>query len=127
MIVNFWMSKSKNQLATSELSPDKFYSINFLNIDFILREKINKKQIFELQTNLIERSGFNPMRTVGFFIPSIGSIGYSYSPTQKMYYKLSLTSFKSPVFIIRCPATGKIIDFEEISIQVEIRETNGWF
>ena len=127
MIVNFWMSKTSNQLPTSELSPDKFYSINFLSINFILTKKVMTNNIFEIQSNLIERSGFNPMKTVTFFRVPVGSKHYSYEPTQKMYYKLSLTNFRAPVFILRCLATGDIIDFDEIAIQVEIRESNGWF
>ena len=127
MIANFWKTESRNQFLSSELSPDKFYSANFVKISIVFKKPIESCKIHELQTNLIERSGFNPMRSVTFFCLSIGQKCITYIPTQKMYYKLSLSNLNAPVFNVRCIDTGEQIDVKEISVQLEIRETNGWF
>ena len=127
MIANFWITKFKNQLINSELSPDKFYSVNFVNINLVFDKSLVKTKIYEIQTNLIDRSGFNPMRTVTFFCNPSGENVFTYSPTQKIFYKLSLSNFNAPLFIVRCIESGDIIDFRDISVQLEIRETNGWF
>ena len=126
MIANFWITQSNKQLISSELSQNKFYSANFLKIIIVFKESIKSSTIFELQTNLIERSGFNPMRTVSFFSPSIGQNYLNYEPTQKMYYKLSLSNFNAPVFILRNTESSELIEIKEIAVQLEIKETNGW-
>ena len=127
MIANFWITKTKNQLIGSELSSDKFYIANFAKVNIIFPKNLEASKIYELQTNLIERSGFNPMRSVTFFSLAIGQNCYTYMPTQKIYYKMSLSNFKAPVFTVRCVETGDYIDIQEIAVQLDIRETNGWF
>ena len=127
MIANFYISDTKSHLISADLSSDKFYLVNFLNINIILKEENKNCKLFELETNLIERSGFNPMRTLTFFIIPIGHNFYSYLPPQKIYYKLSLSNLKSPIFVLREPSSGEIVPIRDISVQLELRETNGWF
>ena len=109
-----------------DLRTDKLYEISFLKINFVLEKARTSTTIVQVQSNLIDRSGFNPLRTVSFAIAEVGSRQCLIEPAQKIFYKLRGTDFKTPVFKIYCPSTDETIPFTEISVQIKIRESDGW-
>ena len=129
MIVNYCSSDPSNRykLGSILFKDNLHWEFSVINFVGVFKKPVKYQGIYELSTNMIERDSGNLPRAIAYLFITTDSSHISFSPTQKISYKLRFHDLSNTVFIFRAVETNEIIEFVEIAFQIEIRETYGRF
>ena len=106
-----------------DANSDLQFRITHLYIAFdrmIFTKPISATSLLSLQSNLIDKSSFNPHQDLIFLPASDLSTSVHYTPTQFLKYKLRLRDLNDAEFVLHSESKDLIRRISFVSLQLEI-------
>ena len=129
MIVNYSSNNKQKdwKLYNLKLIENKVWNLQVLHFCGTLYHPITNSDVYELITNITERSCLNNSGVICYIYLNQHDKSVNYQPTLSTLYKLRFLDLGVTVFDLRAIGTSVNLKFSEIAIQIEITESHGWF
>ena len=128
MIVNYAINNltKKRKNLDLKLADNRSWKIKVIHLCGKLSNNSVKSGVYEIVSNMTERSSFNDCGVIGYIYINSNEIRINYQPTYPQSYKLRFHDFSVTVFDIRAIGSSDILKFSEFAVQLEITEAYGW-